>query len=163
MGKGRQTARYANRQAGEWPNGRPAIWASRPPRKQADMQPCRQACGHAASDARDHPQDRPWFAGQAQRGKPDPAAWPALGTGGTGSPAGADGLAEPPRSRGQFQQGRQGRRGAIQPRRLAWEGLEGAARPSMSMRVASKGLAIGWGEPPRGSHANLETVGEEFA
>ena len=46
---------------------------------------------------------------------------------------------------------------------LAWEGLEGAERPSMSMRLASKGLAIGWGEPPRGSHANLETAGEEFA
>ena len=30
----------------------------------------------------------------------------------------------------------------------------------MSMRGASKGLAIGWGEPPRGSHANLETIGE---
>ena len=52
---------------------------------------------------------------------------------------------------------------AIQRLTLVWEGLEGATRLSMSMRIASKGLAIGWGVASRGSHANLETVGEEFA
>jgi hypothetical protein len=67
------------------------------------MQPRRQAGDHAAGDAGSHRQDRPWFAGQAPRGKSDPADSPAFGTGGTGSPADADGLAEPPRSRGQFQ------------------------------------------------------------
>jgi hypothetical protein len=67
------------------------------------MQPRRQAGDHAAGDARGHRQDGPQFAGQATRGKPDPADGPALGTGGTGSPDDADGLAEPPRSRGQFQ------------------------------------------------------------
>ena len=74
-----------------------------PPGKQADMQPRRQAGGHTASEAHGHRQDGPQIAGQAQRGNQGPAAWPALGTGGTGSPADADGLAEPPRSRGQFQ------------------------------------------------------------
>jgi hypothetical protein len=54
-------------------------------------------------------------------------------------------------------------RDALQPPRLVWEGLEGATRPSMSMLVASKGLAIGWGAASRRSHANLVTVGEEFA
>jgi hypothetical protein len=44
-----------------------------PMRKQAGMQPRRQAGGHAANGARDHRQDGPWFAGQATRGKPDPA------------------------------------------------------------------------------------------
>ena len=67
------------------------------------MQPCRKAGDHAAGHARDHPQDGPRFAGQAPRSKPDPADDPALGTGGTGSPDGAGDLAEPPRSRGQFQ------------------------------------------------------------
>ena len=56
-----------------------------------------------------------------------------------------------------------GMRDAIQPRRLAWEGLEGAARPSISMRAASKGSAIGWGIAPKRSHANPETAGGEFA
>ena len=78
------------------------------------MQQCRQAGGHAASYAHGHPQDGPGFAGQAQRGKQGPAAWPALGTGGSGSPAGTSPFAEPPRSRGQFLGGRQGQRGAIQ-------------------------------------------------
>ena len=50
-----------------------------PPRKRADMQPRRQAGGHAASYAHDHPQDGLGFAEQAPGGKPDPAAWPALG------------------------------------------------------------------------------------
>ena len=77
--------------------------ASMAPRKRADMQPRQQAGVHAASDARGHRLDGPQFAGQATRGKPDPADGPALGTGGTGSHADADGLAEPPRSRGQFQ------------------------------------------------------------
>ena len=72
-------------------------------RKRADMQPRRQAGDHAAGAAQGHRQDGQPFAGQAQHGKPDPAACPALGTDGTGSPADADGLAEPPRSRGQFQ------------------------------------------------------------
>ena len=54
-------------------------------------------------------------------------------------------------------------RDALQPPRLVWEGLEGATRPSMSMPLAATGLAIGWGFPPRGSHANFETVGGEFA
>lgn len=52
---------------------------------------------------------------------------------------------------------------AIQPRRLAWDGLEGAARPSISMRFASKGMAIGRGFAPERSHANLGATGEEFA
>jgi hypothetical protein len=67
------------------------------------MQPRRQAGDHAAGDARSHRQDGQPFAEQAQHGKPDSADGPALGTGGTGSPAGADHLAEPPRSRGKFQ------------------------------------------------------------
>jgi hypothetical protein len=41
--------------------------------------------------------------------------------------------------------------------------LEGATRPSMSMLLASKGLAIGWGFPLRESRANLGTAGGEFA
>lgn len=102
-GKGRQTAKHANRRTCKLACGLLAIRASMLPRNQADMQPRRQAGDHAASDARGHRQDGPQFAGQAPRGKPDPADWPALGTGGTGSPADADGLAEPPRSRGQFQ------------------------------------------------------------
>lgn len=53
--------------------------------------------------------------------------------------------------------------GAIQPPRLGWDGLEGAARPSMSIRHGSKGMAIGRGFAPERSHANLGTVGEEFA
>ena len=157
-------AKHANRQTCKQAGCLRTIRASMPQRKQADMQPRRQAGKHAASDARGNRQDGPWFAGQAQRGKPDPAGHPQSGEPGTGSPAGAGDLVELPRSRGQFQRGRQGQRGAIQAAQgLAWEGLEGAERPSMSMRVASKGLAIGWGEPPRGSHANLETAGEEFA
>lgn len=67
------------------------------------MQPSRHAGDHAASYAQGHPQDGPQFAEQATRGKPDPADCPALGTGGTGSPAVPVALAEPPRSRGQFQ------------------------------------------------------------
>jgi hypothetical protein len=129
------------------------------------MQSRRQAGGHAASDARDHPQDGPGFAGQAQRGKPDPAAWPALGTGGTGSPGDTDDRAEPPRSRSQFLRKWQRQRAAIQPRRLAWEGLEGAVRPSIPMP------RIGWGRrrrgavPPKRPHANLGSAagGGEFA
>ena len=46
---------------------------------------------------------------------------------------------------------------------MAWEGLEGAVRPSISMRLASKGSAIGWGFAPERSHANLGTAGGEFA
>ena len=54
-------------------------------------------------------------------------------------------------------------RDAIQPPRLVGEGL-GEAMPSpISMRVASKGSAIGWGFAPKRSHANLGTAGEEFA
>ena len=71
------------------------------------------------------------------------------------------------RVRRHFQKGSGGafrrRTDAFQPPRLVWEGLEGATRPSMSRRHAAKGLAIGWGFPPRGSHANLETAGVEFA
>ena len=52
-----------------------------PARELAGMQPCRQAGKHTASDARGNRQDGPWFAGQAQCGKPDPAAGPALGIG----------------------------------------------------------------------------------
>jgi hypothetical protein len=77
--------------------------ASMPRRTMSVMQQRQQADNHAAGDARDHRQDGPRFAEQATRGKPDPADGPALGTGGTGSPAGAGDLAEPPRSRGQFQ------------------------------------------------------------
>lgn len=55
--------------------------------KQADMLSRRQAGDHAAGDARDHRQHGPRFAKQAMHGKPAPAACPALGTGGTGSPA----------------------------------------------------------------------------
>ncbi len=54
-------------------------------------------------------------------------------------------------------------RDAIQPLRLGWDGLEGAAHPSISMQSASKGFAIGWGFAPERSHANLGTEGEEFA
>lgn len=54
-------------------------------------------------------------------------------------------------------------RDAIQPLRLGWDGLEGAARPSMSRRYAAKGMAIGRGFAPERSHANLGAVGEEFA
>ncbi len=54
-------------------------------------------------------------------------------------------------------------RDAIQPLRLGWDGLEGAARPSMSIRNGSKGMTIGRGVAPERSHANLGTVGEEFA
>ncbi|MGH1466798.1 MAG: hypothetical protein ACRBBQ_15715 [Cognatishimia sp.] len=54
-------------------------------------------------------------------------------------------------------------RDAIQRLTLAWEGLEGAVRPSISMRLASKGSAIGWGFAPERSHANLGTAGVEFA
>tara|TARA_R110001599_G_scaffold82062_3_gene221160 strand:- start:39753 stop:40067 length:315 start_codon:yes stop_codon:yes gene_type:complete len=54
-------------------------------------------------------------------------------------------------------------RDAIQPPRLVWEGLEGATRPSISMRHAAKGFAIGWGFAPERSHAKLETAGGEFA
>lgn len=54
-------------------------------------------------------------------------------------------------------------RDAIQPLRLGWDGLEGAARPSMSRRHAAKGMAIGRGFAPERSHANLGTAGGEFA
>jgi len=74
-----------------------------PRRTMADMQPRRQAGDHAAGHAWGHRQDGQPFAGQAQRGKPDPAGDPQRGKPETGSPAGADDLAEPPRSRGQFQ------------------------------------------------------------
>jgi hypothetical protein len=67
------------------------------------MQPRRQVGNHAAGRAPEHRQDAPQFAGQATRGKPDPAGHPQRGKLETGSPAGADDLAEPPRSRGQFQ------------------------------------------------------------
>jgi hypothetical protein len=139
--------------------------ADSPACKQADMQPRRQAGGHAASDARGHPQDGPWFAGQAQRGKPDPADGPALGAGGTASLAGTGALEEPPRSRGQFLRGRQGQRGAIQLRRLAWDGLEGAARPSIPMRRIGRGRRRRGAMPPTRPHANLgsATGGGEFA
>ena len=83
------------------------------------MQPRQQAGDHAASYAQDHRQDGLWFAEQATRGKSDPGVWPALGTGGTGSPVGTGALVEPPRSRGQFQCEQQAQRDAIQPRRLA--------------------------------------------
>ena len=97
-------ARHADRQTYKLACGLlMTIRASMPPRAMAGMQPRRQAGDQAAGAAQGHRQDGPWFAGQAQRGKPDPADGPALGTGGTGSPAGADDLAEPPRSRGQFQ------------------------------------------------------------
>lgn len=54
-------------------------------------------------------------------------------------------------------------RDAIQPLRLGWDGLEGAARPSISRRHAAKGMAIGRGFAPERSHANLGTAGGEFA
>jgi hypothetical protein len=54
-------------------------------------------------------------------------------------------------------------RGAIQPPRLGWDGLEGAVRPSMSIRHGSKGMTIGRGVAPERSRANLGTAGEEFA
>ena len=54
-------------------------------------------------------------------------------------------------------------RDAIQPLRLGWDGLEGAARPSMSRRHAAKGMAICRGFAPERSHANLGTAGGEFA
>ena len=54
-------------------------------------------------------------------------------------------------------------RDAIQPPRLVWEGLEGAARPSISMHNASRGSAIGWGFAPKRSHAKLGAAGGEFA
>ena len=54
-------------------------------------------------------------------------------------------------------------RDAIQTPRLAWDGLEGVARPSMSIRNGSKGMTIGRGAAPERSHANLGTAGEEFA
>lgn len=54
-------------------------------------------------------------------------------------------------------------RDAIQPPRLGWDGLEGAARPSMSRRYAARGMAIGRGFAPERSHANLGTAGGEFA
>lgn len=69
----------------------------------ADMQPRPQAGNHAAGDARGHHQDGPQFAGQATRGKSDSADGPALGTGGTGSPAVPAALVEPPHFWGQFQ------------------------------------------------------------
>ena len=54
-------------------------------------------------------------------------------------------------------------RDAIQRHTLVLEGL-GEAMPSpISMRVASKGSAIGWGFAPERSHAKFGTVGEEFA
>ena len=54
-------------------------------------------------------------------------------------------------------------RDAIQPRRLVVEGL-GEAMPSpISMHLASKGFAIGWGFAPERSHAKLGTAGGEFA
>jgi hypothetical protein len=55
------------------------------------------------------------------------------------------------------------RRRAIQQPMLAGDGLEGAARPSISMHIASTGFAIGRGSAPGRSHANLETAGGEFA
>ena len=54
-------------------------------------------------------------------------------------------------------------RDAIQPRRLVLEGLGEAVPSPISMRLASKGSAIGWGSAPERSHANLGTVGGEFA
>lgn len=54
-------------------------------------------------------------------------------------------------------------RDAIQPLRLGWDGLEGAARPSMSRRHAAKGMAIGRGLAPERAHAKLGTAGGEFA
>ena len=54
-------------------------------------------------------------------------------------------------------------RDAIQRHTLVVEGL-GEAMPSpISMHLASKGSAIGWGFAPERSHANLGTVGGEFA
>lgn len=58
---------------------------------------------------------------------------------------------------------RASRRTRLQPARLVWEGLEGATRPSMPMRQASTGFAIGWGCAPGRSRANLGTAGGEFA
>ena len=54
-------------------------------------------------------------------------------------------------------------RDAIQRHTLVLEGL-GEAMPSpISMRLASKGSAIGWGFAPERSHAKLGTAGGEFA
>ena len=78
-------------------------------------------------------------------------------------PAGAAPPAIQPRPRGTGCRQDVGVRDAIQPHRLVSEGL-GEAMPSpISMRSASKGFAIGWGFAPERSHANLGTVGGEFA
>jgi len=101
------------------------------------------------------------FAGQAERGKPGfRQVWQhhKRKVPGTETPA-----ADRPPARGFGQTAGAEFRDAIQRLTLAWEGLEGAARPSISMQVASTGLAIGWGVAPRASRANLETAGEEFA
>ena len=142
------------------------IRANRRPRKQADMQSRRQAGDHAASDARGHRQDGPRFAGQATRGKPDPAGHPQRGKPGTGSPADADDRAEPPRSRGQFQRVWQRQRGAIQPRRLARKGSgRRDALPDPAQQAPDWGRRRRGAMPPERPHANLGSAagGGEFA
>jgi len=62
-----------------------------PPRKRADMLPVTRSA--IAKLGNRLPDKKP-------RGKPDPAVWPPLGSGGTQSPAGTGAPAELPRSRG---------------------------------------------------------------
>ena len=59
----------------------------------------------------------------------------------------------------------QAQRGAIQPRRLAWEGLEGAARPSIPMPRIGRGRRRRGAMPSERPHANLgsATGDGEFA
>ena len=54
-------------------------------------------------------------------------------------------------------------RDALQRHTLVLEGLEEAMPSPISMRLASKGSAIGWGFAPERSHAKLGTAGGEFA
>lgn len=142
--------------------------STRRPRPADRCLPC-----HAAVCARPHraghrPAQTRWFAGQAKRGKPGLAGHPQRGgqAGPTATQTAALATrAEPPRSRGQFPCGRQELRHAVQARSLAWEGLEGAARPSMPMHRIGRGRRRRGAQPPGRPHANLgATAGsEEFA
>jgi hypothetical protein len=138
-----QTCKQADMQTA---GGLLAIRASRPPRKQADMQPRRQAGGHAARDARDHRQDGPRFAGQATRGKPDPAACPALGTGGTGSPAGAGASRNRPALGASSNEGDRDSGARSKPRK-AWLGKVWKGQRALPFRCAR----IGRGRRRRGA------------
>ena len=104
------------------------------------------------------------FAGQAQRGKR--GAEP----GHKARCSDASGLTKLPADRASARcHGRTGcasARHAIQSRRLVWEGLEGAMRPSISMCNATlNGDAVGGGSAPVRPHANLagNAVTDKFA